>query len=315
MLAWLAARGKRVPETWCEMRPEDAWAGEWEAPGLAEGAEHRIDPPPVAPSPDIVRFRDRLRSGGEGPEMVVVRAGRYRMGRDDMSNEPVRQCKNFACPTREVTVPSFALAVHEVSFEEFDRFAHPRRVDDTGWGRGRRPVINVSWGNAKAYAAWLSSETGETYRLPSEAEWEYAARAGTTTKFPWGDEPGLNRLNCSNSDGCRACGESFETTAPVGSFPPNPWGLHDMHGNVSEWAKDCWRQTYEGAPTDGRARVADDCTDRSIRGGAHFGYPDRDLGSTKRRPLPMEGNGSTSQYVGFRVARDLGGGFLKGDLP
>ena len=135
---------------------------------------------------------------------------------------------------REVTITRpFALSVHEVTFADYDRFTHPNKVADAGWGRGRRPVVYVSWDDAREHVAWLSAQTGAEYRLPSEAEWKYAARAGTTTKYGWGDDIGSNRAACSG------CGSQWdrEQTAPVGSFRANGFGLYDMHGNVWEWVQ------------------------------------------------------------------------------
>ena len=138
-------------------------------------------------------FRDALRSGGEGPEMVVIPAGRFRMG--CLSNDDA--CRDEEKPVREVAIASFALSVHEVTFEDYDRFTYPNKVKDRGLGP--RPAAGdqrVSWDDAKEYVAWLSGETGEEYRLPSESEWEYAARAGSVTKYSWGNEIGSNRANC-----------------------------------------------------------------------------------------------------------------------
>ena len=293
LIDWLAGRGAKIPEKWCMMRPKDAWAGEWEEPAPI------TDPPPIPPDPSIVRFRDSLRSGGEGPEMAVIPAGRYRMG-----CEPGLTCYALSKPARMVTVNSFAISRYEVTFEEYDRFSHPEKVDDAGWGRGDRPVMNVTWQDAKAYAAWLSAETDEKYRLPTEAEWEYAARAGSTTKYPWGNEPGVNRLNCSNRDGCRACGESWEHTAPVGSFAPNAWGLYNMHDNVTEWTEDCWNRSLEGAPTDGSAWLAGNCDERVVRGGTYSNAP-RYMVSARRWPAPVDGWNRKGTARGFRVVRDL----------
>ncbi len=116
-------------------------------------------------------------------------------------------------------------------------------------------MINVSWTDAVAYTEWLSAQLGERYRLPSEAEWEYASRAGSTKKYSWGNEIGRNRANC---DGCGSQWDN-RMTAPVGSFSPNAWGLHDMHGNVWEWVQDCWNSRYQGAPADGSAWESGDC--------------------------------------------------------
>ena len=239
-------------------------------------------------------FREALRSGGEGPEMVVVPAGRFRMG--CLSNDG--DCSGDEKPVHEVTVARpFALSVHEVTFEDYDRFAYPNKVADRGWGRGLRPVINVSWDDAQEYVEWLSSQTGATYRLPSEAEWEYAARAGTATKYHWGNDVGANRANCGG------CGSQWDIkqTAPAGSFAPNRFGLYDMHGNVWEWAQDCWNSSYAGAPSDGSPRLQGECGERVLRGGS-WGNDPRFLRAAFRYGFTA---GSRSDVVGFRVARTL----------
>ena len=238
-------------------------------------------------------FRDQLRSGGEGPEMVVMPAGRFRMG--CVSD---RACRASEKPAREVTIPApFALSVHEVTFEDYDRFMRPDRVEDQAWGRGNRPVIHVSWDDAKAYVAWLSSETGAEYRLPSEAEWEYAARARSETKYGWGNDIGSNRANCLLD----FCGDPWENTAPAGSFGANAWSLHDMHGNVQEWVEDCWNPNYSGAPSDGSAWLNGNCAVRVLRGGSSFDGP-RDLRAAARSRLLTD---RRNRDVGFRVARTL----------
>ena len=191
-------------------------------------------------------FRDVLRSGDRGPEMVVIPPGRFRMG-CDRGTHPV--CGRSERPAREVYIASsFAMSKHEVTFDDYDRYLKAKgggrndEAHDHGWGRGRRPVIHVTRTDVRAYAAWLSAQTGARYRLPSEAEWEYAARAGTETNWPWGDEFLLGRANC------RECGSRWdgERTAPVGSFPPNLWGLHDMIGNVYEMLLDCAHLSQKG---------------------------------------------------------------------
>ena len=197
------------------------------------------------------------------PEMVVIPAGRFWMGSPDPDGVGFSEAK----PLHSVSIESFGLSKYEVTFEEYDAFTDAtgrERVHDAGWGRGRRPVINVSWQDAVAYTQWLSSQTGENYRLPSEAEWEYAARAGSTTKYSWGNAIGVNRANCND------CGSQWDDkkTAPVGSFSANRWGVHDMHGNVLEWVQDCWNSNYRGAPTDGSAweSEAGDCGMKRIFG-------------------------------------------------
>ncbi len=242
-------------------------------------------------------FREPLRSGGEGLEMVVIPAGGFRMG---CSSNDRSSCPGKEKPVHEVRIPAaFALSVHEVTFDDYDRFTYPNKVDDEGWGRGSRPAINVSWDDAKEYVAWLSSETGADYRLPSEAEWEYAARAGTVTKYSWGNEIGSNRANC---DGCGSQWDD-ERTAPVGSFRPNAFGLYDMHGNVYEWVEDCWNSGYSGAPSDGSPwlRRGRYCADRVLRGGS-WGYYPRYIGAANR--LRATGY-SRVNHFGFRVARTL----------
>ena len=199
--------------------------------------------------------------------MVVIPGGRFQMGCVSGKN-----CRGDEKPVHEVRVASFALSKYEVTFEEYDRFTAATdrvRADDVGWGRGRRPVVNVSWEDAVAYTEWLSATLGERYRLPTEAEREYAARAGSTTKYSWGNKKGHNRANC---DGCGSQWDD-EKTAPVGSFSPNAWGLHDMHGNVEEWVGDCWNNRYRGAPTDGSAWTSGDCRRRVLRGGSWSSRP------------------------------------------
>ena len=184
--------------------------------------------------------------------------------------------------------PPFAVGVYEVTFGEWDACVAGGgcggyRPNDEGWGRGRRPVMNVSWDDAQAYVRWLSGRTGKAYRLPSDAEWEYVARAGTRMRYWWGDDVGHNRANCS---GCRSRWDRRQT-APVGSFSANPFGLQDVHGNVSEWVEDCWR---EG-----------DCSRRVVRGGSWYLGPES-------FPPPYrigETTGDRYNWVGFRVARTL----------
>ena len=254
-------------------------------------------------------FRDDLRSGGHGPDMVVIPAGRFRMGCD--RGEP--GCDLAWAPSRVVVFAApFAMSKHEVTFDDYDRYLSAKgggrdgEAHDQGWGRGRRPVINVTRKQAVAYADWLSAQTGGRYRLPSEAEWEYAARAGTTTKWPWGDEPALERANCEDCDS-RWDGES---TAPVGSFPPNPWGLHDMQGNVHEMLLDCMRVTYKDAPTDGSAQETDwrsqtdwrgNCKTYAARGG-YWESPLRHLRSFVRGYISRKVYGAV---FGIRLVREL----------
>ena len=211
-------------------------------------------------------FRDALKDGGEGPAMVVLPTGRFHMG--SPPGEAGRFDREGSVHTVTISRP-IAIGRYPVTFKDYDLYVSategrgflkallgnnkPKRPEDAGFGRGRCPVINVSQKDAKAYATWLSDQTGKTYRLPSESEWEYAARAGTETAYSWGDEIGVNRANC------RGCGSELdgEQTAPVGRFEPNAFGLYDMHGNVWEWVADCWHKNHKGAPTDGSVWTTD----------------------------------------------------------
>lgn len=240
-------------------------------------------------------FRDQLSSGGEGPLMVVIPAGRFTMGCDSSNSD---DCRRSEEPVHDVVISTpFALSAYEVTFEDYDRYTHPESVSDRGWGRGTRPAIRVTWSDAQGYVEWLSAQTGERYQLPSEAQWEYAVRAGTTTKYNWGDEVGINRANC---DGCGSQWDGL-MTAPVGSFAPNRFGLYDMHGNVEEWVEDCWNSSYRRAPTDGSAWLTGDCKRRVFRGGSWGGAP-RHLRATSRG-FGSKGIGGT--MFGLRVARTL----------
>ena len=235
------------------------------------------------------------------PEMVVIPAGTFRMG--CVSG---RECGSWEKPVREVHVESFELSKYEVTFVQWDacvEYGGCRWVEDFDWGRDNRPVIGVTWHDAQAYVAWLSKEIGEGYRLPSEAEWEYSARAGTETVYSWGNERGRRQANCS---GCRCPSYCGNRTAPVGSFPPNPFGLHDMHGNVREWVADCWNDSYDGAPSDGRAWLSGNCDRRMLRGGYWGTGPffaraaSRGFGTTDDARISR-----FRSSVGFRVARTL----------
>jgi formylglycine-generating enzyme required for sulfatase activity len=202
-------------------------------------------------------------------------------------------------PAHEVALGPFSIGTHEVSFTEYDRFARATGralPDDAGWGRGDRPVINVTWDDAAAYAAWLSQETGRAYRLPTEAEWEYAARGGSADRYWWGFAPEPGRAVCFD------CGSRWDnrSSAPVGSLSPNPFGLYDTAGNVSEWVSDCYNQSYQGAPADGSAWLQGDCEQRVTRGGA-FNKPWSSLRSAARSTLPRA---ARLNMLGFRLVRE-----------
>ena len=268
-------------------------------------------------------FRDPLKDGGMGPEMVVLpsapapttarsaskplQAGRFRMGNlsDDVCG-PLSSCEDER-PVRTVTIRrAIAMGKYEVTFADYDRFAEATgrpRPRDWGWGRGARPVIGVSRIDAQAYAVWLSAQTGKRYRLPTEAEWEYAARAGTTTRYSRG-----NRIACSEARyGHRPggkCGNGLDGPTAVGSFAANRFGLYDMHGNVWEWVEDCYVATYSGAPGDGSARTTGcGSSPRAVmRGGSWVNYPGWLRSAVRNWSTP-----SGRYYdLGFRLAQDIG---------
>ena len=231
------------------------------------------------------------------PEMVRIEGGCFRMGSPESETG-----RNDDERWHRVCVDAFSIGKHEVTFAEYDRFAEATgrsRPDDEGWGRERRPVINVSWHDATAYARWLSGETGRWYRLPTEAEWAYAAWAGSTTAYPWGNSVG-NRANC-NGCGSRWDGRSWwdgkRTTAPVGSFEANAWGLHDTVGNVWEWTCSEYDKGYGGA----EQRCASGSAGRRVfRGG-----PWIDLLWRVRSANRAGGDsGSRRSFLGFRLAQD-----------
>ncbi|MYC12272.1 MAG: SUMF1/EgtB/PvdO family nonheme iron enzyme [Gemmatimonadetes bacterium] len=215
------------------------------------------------------RVVGRFRDCNECPEMVVVPSGSFTMG--SPSGEKGHDDEG---PRHAVRIDyRFAVGVYEVTFAEWDACADAggcdRYVSDEGWGRGNRPVINVSWKDAQSYVRWLSARTGHKYGLLSESEWEYVARSGTDTRYSWGNEIGRNRANC---DGCGSRWDA-DKTALVGSFRANAWGIHDMHGNVWEWVEDCWNDSYVGAPTDGSAWESGSCDRRVLRGGSWYDEP------------------------------------------
>jgi formylglycine-generating enzyme required for sulfatase activity len=234
------------------------------------------------------------------PEMVVVPAGSFTMG----------ALSPFDQPQHAVTITKvFAVSKYEETFADWDACVigggcNGYRPNDQRWGRGDQPVINVNWDDAQQYVTWLSQVTGNAYRLLSEAEYEYLVRAGTTTVYPWGDDIKLNGQAMAN---CRGCGSKWDEQrpAPVGSFPPNKFGLYDMIGNVMEWPQDCVHNDHNGAPTDGSAWLVDnggDCTNRIVRSGA-FISPNPDmLRSASRTWFAVVNRGS---YLGFRVMRAL----------
>ena len=264
--------------------------------------------------------------------MVVVPAGSYQMG--SPASELSRH-ENEG-PVHEVTIAApFAIGVYEVTVAEFGRFVGEtgysagsscwtyengewdsragRGWRNPGFGQsGRHPVTCASWDDAQAYAAWLLQETGEEYRLPSESEWEYAARAGTSTARPWEEGESSQCRHANGADASAtdryssslspvACRDGHVHTAPVGSFAANGWGLHDMLGNVWEWTEDCWNDSYAGAPLDGSVWEYGNCAERVLRGGSWLDVPSLLRAAYRLRIT----SGNRGNYFGFRVARTL----------
>lgn len=299
--------------------------------------------PPAAPGEYL---RDPLASGGHAPELVVLPAGSFGQGElTENDAEPIA-----GTPRRQVSVPAFALGRFEVTRGEFRRFVEsegfvtdaernvpvadqdrplpscPELYDDEGkngvadahWRspgfeqEDSHPVVCVTWQDAQAYVAWLSRETGQRYRLPTESELEYAIRAGSTTLWPWGDW-GYSACDQANHFDLKAgevypdlltyqdCDDGYAHTAPVGRFKPNLFGLHDAVGNVEEWAEDCWAPAHSDAPIDGSAWVSGSCVWRVLRGGG-WASPSTQVRSAARMGREPEWR---APWAGFRVARDL----------
>jgi formylglycine-generating enzyme required for sulfatase activity len=274
-----------IPETQPEAVPQDLV----HEPAIEEARPKAEPEPPIA---ELTSFRDPLKTGGQGPEMVWVPAGSYDMGSNRPGADPDER------PRHPVRIDRFAIGRYEVSDAEYGRFVRQtgrelpsiRPSDPNVY-----PVVSVSWHDALAFTRWLSQETGLHYRLPSEAEWEYAAAAGTTTPNWWGFKVGADEAYC------HGCGNHLpRAPGPIGRFKANHYGLFDSAGNVLEWVQDCYFPAYEGASADGAPREADHCEDRVARGGG-FATPTRSLRTTKRfRFVAAQGYDD----VGIRVARD-----------
>ena len=243
-------------------------------------------------------FRECAADQGKNycPEMVVVQAGPFTMG--SPGGETGRDANEG--PQHEVVIAKpFAVSKFDVTFEEWDAcVAHgdcDPAISDSGFGRGLQPVINITWDDARHYVAWLARMTGKPYRLLTEAEWEYAARAGTTTAYSFGNDPALlaqhGWYNANSGSGPH----------PVGEKTPNAWGLYDMQGDVWEWVEDCYHGNYEGAPVDGSPWTSGPCSYRVLRGGSWYSAPEL-LRSAHRE---WRSNDNRSDNRGFRVARTL----------
>lgn len=261
----------------------------------AEPSGDRSSPPAnlvVAQKETSFEPGEIFRDCGDCPELVVVPPGDFVMGSSDTPYEKPEHMIAIKRP--------FAIGRREVTFAEWDQCADAgackHRPDDHNWGRGDRPVINVSWDDAKLFVGWLSQKTGQKYRLPSEAEWEYAARAGTKTPFWWGRDAGSGHAQCDT------CGSPTRQQAvAVGSFRPNGFGLYDTAGNAAEWVEDCWNENYRNAPKDAVAWTSGDCRLRVLRGG-NFTSKASEVRSAAR----FRYDADVRYYAnGFRVVREL----------
>lgn len=266
------------------------------------------DPRPASPN----QFDD---CGGAAwcPRMIRLPAGSFPMGSPDSEGDR----EGDEGPQRQVQLRTFAAGKYEITFDQWDACVadggcEGRRPGDGGFGRGLRPLINVSWHGAVAYVNWLSHRTGRNYRLLTEAEWEYAARAGSTSPWPWGQDPNggcrfanmadLSLVRDDRSYSASSCNDGIGAkTAIVGTRAANAFGLYDLIGNVWEWTQDCYVNTYEGAPADGSAVSTGDCNNRVHRGGAWDTTPIK-LRSAYRNWWDPS---SRNHNLGFRVARSL----------
>jgi len=238
-------------------------------------------------------FQDTLKDGSKGPVMVWLPAGSFAMGSPGTSTS-----KNER-PRHNVKVKKFAVSKYEITIAEYEKFAKATKrtmPDDLYMEHDTSPVVFIKWDDTYNYAKWLSEQTGHKYRVPSEAEWEYAASGGQDTPFWWGyeEKPGMAH--------CFTCGSQFDPRKPakVGKFPPNQFGVYDTAGNVAEWVYDCWHETYDDAPTDGSVWEGGDCSQRDARGGSYIS-PQQSVRITKRDKFKSD---SGYDHIGIRLARD-----------
>jgi formylglycine-generating enzyme required for sulfatase activity/class 3 adenylate cyclase len=228
------------------------------APQAPPAAPIAPAPKPAAPQPQLaapVPPSTQLTPAVREPEMNMLRGGSFLMGsNDDVAEKPPHQ----------VTIKPFAISRYPISVREWNECAAAQACAFVASGKDDAPVTNLSWSDAKQFVDWLASTTRKAYRLPSEAEWEYAARGGTQTKYWWGEQFQSGMANCKNCNDVAAA----EQPIKVGSFPPNPFGLYDMGGGVDQWVEDCWHKNYQGAPSDGSPWVESDCKSHVIRSGS-----------------------------------------------
>lgn len=248
--------------------------------------------PAQAPTPAPSATSRTVRDCDDCPELALIPAGSFEMGSNEMFE--------FEKPVHAVSIARpFYIGSDEVTFAQWDACVAEggcsHRPSDRNLGRGKRPVTDIHWNDANAYLVWLSYKTGRKYRLPTEAEWEYAARAGTATSYPWGNSVDKEMANCL---GCNA--QPRRQASEVGQFPPNRFGLRDMAGNAAEWVADCWSENYRAAPRDGSAYAPAGCRERVLRGGS-FNNDPRYLRSAARFKYESDVRFYTN---GFRVVRE-----------
>jgi formylglycine-generating enzyme required for sulfatase activity len=279
--------------------------------GRITGLEVLQDPGSGKPDP-AYRAGESFRECPECPRMVIVPGGTFVVG------SPAREPGRGEDEGPQQSVPirhAFAVGEFEVRFDEWMHCVRDGgecpMVSDESWGRGARPVVNISWNHAKRYVDWLSKKTGEQYRLLTEAEWEYAARAGSTTSRYWGNADNEACLYANVADRTAKktyktwtvfdCDDGYAESAPVGAFQPNAFGLHDTLGNVSEWVEDCYASSYGEQRTDGSALLKTDCPNHVVRGGGWDGV----LRSIRSANRGRVGQDIRDRVLGFRVARTL----------
>jgi formylglycine-generating enzyme required for sulfatase activity len=287
-LAQLQPRAPQIPAA-TDPAPRQVTAAarpEQPAAPAAPPAAPTLAAPPPAASAQVIR------DCAVCPELVLIPAGSATMGSTEVFA--------FEAPVHEVAISKpFYIGRREVTFDEWDACLNEGgcqyRPADRGQGRGLRPASDLDWNDAKAYVAWLSRKTGKVYRLPTEAEWEYAARAGTKTAYYWGSAIEKDRANCA---GCNT--SPLNKTVATGTFPPNAFGLLDMAGNAAEWVEDCWADNYKAAPNDGSAYAKPECRERVLRGGS-FNNDQRFVRTAARFKYEYDVRYYTN---GFRVVRE-----------
>jgi formylglycine-generating enzyme required for sulfatase activity len=303
-------RVKQIHEAQAQLAEDQAWKRAEQLSSFGSYAGYLARHPNGRYAPLASLRLERLRPWrdcAECPEMVGIPSGSFMMG-SPLGEEGRRDSEG---PQRQVWVNGFALGKAEITRDQYRIFIEETGYHSRGGGchwdspgyrqEGTHPVVCVSWDDAKAYVLWLSNKTGETYRLPSESEWEYAARGGTTTPWPWGLETPEACRHANIDDSSHRCNDGYGKTAPVGSFTPNGFGINDMIGNVWEWVEDCYQDSYAGAPSDGSAQVGGPCRLRVIRGGSWVDGP-----SFVRTANRTAGAASERHAAyGFRVVRRL----------